>query len=1098
MSDQRRVFSPGLIGCTVLGFLAFLGMMAWLMRPQMAKPSPPPPAEEIEEMRAALALQIDPANPVRLQVDVDYAQGTNAAWYPKAEAPLLAELVKEGRLPPLPERIGPEPIVYRGPDGIGRYGGTWVTGGASPGNRQSAPTLVRWSPEGYPIVPHFAKSWETSADCKTYTFHLRKGMRWSDGHPFTADDILYWWEHEATDKRISGTIPPLMTIRGKHGTVEKVDDLTVRFVFPESHGLFVPMLAMFHGIQVVGSPAHYLRRYHPDPAIGDPELIAKEMALRRLPAARDLYLQVKLDTNTEHPRLWPWLYNTFTADAPYSYVRNPYYCMVDPEGNQLPYVDQVYSIAISRDMMPSALAGGRFTMGSSKSVDYTLILSLRKQGDYRVLRWFRADRCDAMIHVNLNRRVEPGDKHTEWKHRLLNMTQFRQALSVAIDRNAIIRSIYFGETFPAQCAPGPNSFFHHEASYTNFTQFDPALANRWLDEIGLDRRDVNGFRVAPDGTHLTFFLHYWSGLQPGTAQFIVDDWARVGIHAIPKLQASALFYTSKAGLQHDLTMWTGENELIPILSPRVFLPDQLEANFAIGYANWYSRGGLFDSPASKGPGCIPVPREHPLYESLLAYERVKSTADTTEQKKHFNTVLDIAASNTWTIGICTSPKYVVNVQNGFSNVASSAASTFTFLSPGNTGQETYYFANAQRTPERAAAIKNEIVTIVPEPRTVGAQAKARQKGGPTRLGRTIQWSLIGVAVALVLMSAVRHPYIGRRLLIMIPTLLFISVVVFTIIQLPPGDYLTSRVVELQMKGDAVDEQELANIKAMYHLDDPVLIRYCRWMGFAWFFSFQAKDEGLLQGNLGRSMATNREVSQIVGDRITLTILLSLGSILFTWALALPVGIYSAVRQYSIADYILTFVGFIGMCIPSFLLAVVLMYWCQKYLGMQIFGLLSPKFAMQPYWDLAKFMDLLKHLWIPVIILGIGGTGGMIRVMRANLLDELKKPYVVTARAKGVRPAKLLFKYPVRIALNPFISGIGGLFPALISGGTLISVVLSLPTVGPMMLDALMNEDTLLAGSMLMVLSVLGVLGVLVSDLLLLWIDPRIRFEGGSR
>jgi ABC-type dipeptide/oligopeptide/nickel transport system permease component len=301
-----------------------------------------------------------------------------------------------------------------------------------------------------------------------------------------------------------------------------------------------------------------------------------------------------------------------------------------------------------------------------------------------------------------------------------------------------------------------------------------------------------------------------------------------------------------------------------------------------------------------------------------------------------------------------------------------------------------------------------------------------------------------------------------------------------------------------MKGDAVDEQELANIKAMYHLDDPVLIRYCRWMGFAWFFSFQAKDEGLLQGNLGRSMATNREVSQIVGDRITLTILLSLGSILFTWALALPVGIYSAVRQYSIADYILTFVGFIGMCIPSFLLAVVLMYWCQKYLGMQIFGLLSPKFAMQPYWDLAKFMDLLKHLWIPVIILGIGGTGGMIRVMRANLLDELKKPYVVTARAKGVRPAKLLFKYPVRIALNPFISGIGGLFPALISGGTLISVVLSLPTVGPMMLDALMNEDTLLAGSMLMVLSVLGVLGVLVSDLLLLWIDPRIRFEGGSR
>jgi ABC-type dipeptide/oligopeptide/nickel transport system permease component len=494
-----------------------------------------------------------------------------------------------------------------------------------------------------------------------------------------------------------------------------------------------------------------------------------------------------------------------------------------------------------------------------------------------------------------------------------------------------------------------------------------------------------------------------------------------------------------------------------------------------------------------------VPRDHPLYRSLEAYELVKATGDVAQQRELFNTLLDVAASNTWTIGICTSPKYVVNVQNGFSNVTSKAASTFAFLSPGNTGQETYYFENAQHTPEQATLIKDEIVTITPEPRTAAAEAKTKKAGdGPTWLGRTFQWTFIGIALALVLMAAIRHPYIGRRLLIMIPTLFVISIIVFTIIQLPPGDFITSKIVELQMKGDAVDAQELANIKQMYHLDDPMVIRYCRWMGLAWFVSFKPQDEGLLQGNLGRSMASNREVSQIVGDRITLTILLSLGSILFTWAIALPVGIYSAVRQYSVADYVLTFLGFIGMCIPSFLLAVVLMYWCQKYLGMQIDGLFSPQYAMQPYWDWAKFVDLLKHLWIPVAILGIGGTGGMIRVMRGNLLDELKKPYVTTARAKGVRPMKLLFKYPVRIALNPFISGIGGLFPAMISGGTLISVVLSLPTIGPMMLDALMNEDTLLAGSMLMILSVLGVLGVLISDLLLLWIDPRIRFEGGSR
>jgi ABC-type dipeptide/oligopeptide/nickel transport system permease component len=246
------------------------------------------------------------------------------------------------------------------------------------------------------------------------------------------------------------------------------------------------------------------------------------------------------------------------------------------------------------------------------------------------------------------------------------------------------------------------------------------------------------------------------------------------------------------------------------------------------------------------------------------------------------------------------------------------------------------------------------------------------------------------------------------------------------------------------------------------------------------------------------MASNKEVSQIVGDRILLTIILSLCSILITWAVAMPIGIYSAVRQYSIGDYLFTFVGFIGMCIPSFLLAVVMMYLAQEWFGMQMVGLFSPKYALQPYWDWAKFVDLLKHLWLPVVILGIGSTGGMIRVMRGNLLDELKKPYVTTARAKGVRPMRLLLKYPVRLALNPFISGIGGLFPALISGGTLISVVLSLPTVGPLMLEAMLAEDTLLAGSMLMVLSLLGVFGVLVSDLLLLWLDPRIRFEGGSR
>jgi ABC-type dipeptide/oligopeptide/nickel transport system permease component len=231
------------------------------------------------------------------------------------------------------------------------------------------------------------------------------------------------------------------------------------------------------------------------------------------------------------------------------------------------------------------------------------------------------------------------------------------------------------------------------------------------------------------------------------------------------------------------------------------------------------------------------------------------------------------------------------------------------------------------------------------------------------------------------------------------------------------------------------------------------------------------------------------VNALVGDRILLTVLMSLGTILFTWTLAIPIGMYSAVRQYSLGDYALTLLGFIGMSVPGFLLALVLL----SLAGIGA-GLFSPQFDAQPYWDWPKFVDLMKHLWVPVVVLGVGGTASMIRIMRANLLDELRKPYVTTARAKGVRPLKLLFKYPVRLALNPFVSGIGHLFPQLVSGGAIVSIVLALPTVGPLMLQALFDQDMYVAGSMLMVLSVLGVIGTLVSDLLLLWLDPRIRYE----
>ena len=332
---------------------------------------------------------------------------------------------------------------------------------------------------------------------------------------------------------------------------------------------------------------------------------------------------------------------------------------------------------------------------------------------------------------------------------------------------------------------------------------------------------------------------------------------------------------------------------------------------------------------------------------------------------------------------------------------------------------------------------------------------------------------------------------------MIPTMLVVSVIVFTLVQLPPGDFAEMRVMRLEMEGTASSEELAAELRRNFRLDEPMPQRYARWMGFHWFTTFQPADEGLLQGNLGLSMEHEKPAREVIGDRIVLTVFISVATVLFAWAIALPTGIYSAVRQYSPGDYALTFLGFLGVSIPSFLLALVVMYLAKRWLGLNSLGLFSPEFATLPGWSWAKAGDFLKHVWLPVVVLGVGSTAGMIRVMRANLLDELRKPYVTTARAKGVRPLRLLLKYPVRLALNPFISSLGGLFPHLVSGGAIVAMVLSLPMIGPTLFDALIAEDVYLAGSLLMVLSLLGVVGTLVSDLLLLWLDPRIRLGANS-
>ena len=337
-------------------------------------------------------------------------------------------------------------------------------------------------------------------------------------------------------------------------------------------------------------------------------------------------------------------------------------------------------------------------------------------------------------------------------------------------------------------------------------------------------------------------------------------------------------------------------------------------------------------------------------------------------------------------------------------------------------------------------------------------------------------------------------YTLHRLLIMIPTLLVISFITFAIIKLPPGDFLSNQIAELKSQGDSAALERVDFLRKQYGLDKPFIEQYAVWVGL---WPTERGFSGLLQGDLGWSFEHDLPVKDVVGDRLLLSFILNFSVILFTWAVAFPIGVYAATHQYGWGDHGLTFLGYIGLATPNFLLALVLMYFANVQFGLSIGGIMDPDFLGEP-WSLAKARSVLEHLWIPVIVIGTSGTAAMIRRLRANLLDELQKQYVTTARAKGVPPFRALMKYPLRMALNPFISDIGSLLPHVISGAVIVSVVMALPTTGPMLLDALRSQDMFLAGSFLMFMAFLTVIGVFLSDLALAALDPRIRLHVGRQ
>lgn len=324
-------------------------------------------------------------------------------------------------------------------------------------------------------------------------------------------------------------------------------------------------------------------------------------------------------------------------------------------------------------------------------------------------------------------------------------------------------------------------------------------------------------------------------------------------------------------------------------------------------------------------------------------------------------------------------------------------------------------------------------------------------------------------------------FIIRRSLVALVTIWLISIVSFIIIQLPPGDFLTTYAANLRAMGELAPEEQIIAMRERYGLGEPIHIQYLKWI------------RGVLQGDFGRSLEWGVPVETLLWDRMGMTVLLGASSVLFVWTFAIPIGVFSATHQYSLLDYFFTFLGLLGLAIPSFLLALVLMWIGFSTFGQNVGGLYSPEYQNAP-WSMAKFIDLLKHLWIPMLIVGTGGAAGLVRTMRANMLDEIHQPYVETARAKGLSERRLIWKYPVRVALNPFISTVGYALPQLVDGVVIVAVVLNLPTIGPLLLRALLSQDMFMAGAVVLIVSVLTVIGTLISDILLALMDPRIRLE----
>ena len=596
------------------------------------------------------------------------------------QAPMLDARVQSGALPPVEQRLPLDPQVIVPPQQIGPYGGTWRRFGTELADiqpyiahRLPYGNLLRWGPKADKLLPNLATKWEMSPDNKTCTVWLRKGVRWSDGAPFTVDDILFYFNDVLQNKDLTPSIGREYKPGGKLMGVEKVDDYCVRFTFAAPYGRFVHLLAGMPGIDMIDYPAHFLKQFHP--RYVDPQTLAAQAHAAGYDFWHQRFNKVRDFTNPKMPRLWPWIIVTPPPARVIVLERNPYYWKVDPKGNQLPYIDRVTYELFDPETINMKAINGEVGMQDRhiRFENYPLLMQHAQEGHYRVLQWVDSNGGANILGLNQNTK-DP------LKAKLLGDKRFRIALSYAIDREEINQVCFFGTGTPRQVAPPPTSLFANPAYEKAYTEFSPEKANRLLDECGLTRKNADGIRLRPDnGKPLTLTIDAnQMACNPGALQLVAADWTRVGVRTDVRLLARQLFYQRKAALMHDVGVWYGADEQIPTLDPRWFFPWTNESIWGVDYANWFRSNG------KKGAKSPPE-----IQQCMDLYKQLEATADLQEQKRIFDQIIDLNRQNLWVIGTVGQAPSLYVVQDTFRNVPEVAINGWQFRGPGNTAPECY-------------------------------------------------------------------------------------------------------------------------------------------------------------------------------------------------------------------------------------------------------------------------------------------------------------------------------------------------------------------------------------------------------------------------